>query len=92
MNNFESIVMPDTPSAMSAGELCVGHGYTFYRKAGKSTYLLLPNGMRLDLAVDGKIPYLHVDSSGALGRVDEAAPAHPAFYERWARGQVPCNS
>jgi hypothetical protein len=49
---FEAIVMPETPSVISVGELCIYHGYSFYWKSGTEPYLLLPNEMRVDLPVD----------------------------------------
>ena len=33
---FETVVMPDTPSVISVGGLCLDHGYSFYWKAGKT--------------------------------------------------------
>ena len=81
---FESLVMPETPGVLSVGRLCKGHGCSFYWKAGRTPYLLLPNGMRLDLTVEGKIPYLYVGKDGAPSLVDDAAPAQPVGFERWA--------
>eukprot|EP00959_Pyramimonas_sp_CCMP1952_P237572 4964731-Pyramimonas_sp.AAC.1 len=74
---FDAVVMPETPSALSVGELCIDHGYSFYWKSGKEPYLLLPNGMRVDLTVDDKTPYLNIGGGEALGLVVEAAPAYP---------------
>ena len=56
--SFESIIVPDTPSAILVGELCVDHGYSFDWYTGKTPYPLLPNGMRLDLTIEGNTPYL----------------------------------
>ena len=32
---FDAIVMPETPSVISVGELCMGNGYNFYWGRGK---------------------------------------------------------
>ena len=53
---FDSVVMPETPNVLSVGERCMDHGYSFHWPAGKNPYLVLPNGMRLNLIVEGKIP------------------------------------
>eukprot|EP00959_Pyramimonas_sp_CCMP1952_P370378 7756918-Pyramimonas_sp.AAC.1 len=72
--NVHAIVVPDAPSVISVGELCVDHGCSFNWGAGGVPRLLLPSGRRLDLAVDGKIPYLSMEGRGAMGQVDEAVP------------------
>ena len=82
--HFKSIVMPETPGVLSVGALCQDHGFSFFWKAGKTPYLLLPNGVRMDLTVNGKIPYLQVGKDGAPSLVDDAAPARPVGFERWA--------
>ena len=85
---IESVVMPQTPGVLSVGTLCMEHGYSFYWRTGRTPYLLLPNGMRLDLTLTNNIPYLYVGQDdlifGAPGRVDGAAPAPPMGFERWA--------
>ena len=81
---FESIVMPETPSVISVGERCMDHGYSFYWLAGKTPYLLLPDGKRVNLVVNGKIPYLHIQGSGAQGRIDVAAAEQGTALDRWA--------
>eukprot|EP00959_Pyramimonas_sp_CCMP1952_P263153 5503056-Pyramimonas_sp.AAC.1 len=45
----DAIVMPETPSVISVGEPCMDNGYSFYWSKGITPYLLLPNGMGLDL-------------------------------------------
>ena len=82
--SFESVVMKETPGVLSVGKFCTDHGCSFYWRAGKTPYLLLPNGMRLDLTVEGKIPYLYLGKHGGPSLVDDAAPAPPARFERWA--------
>ena len=54
--SFESVIMPETPSVISVGERCMDHGYSFHWRAGRKPYLLLPNGKRLNLTVEGKYP------------------------------------
>eukprot|EP00959_Pyramimonas_sp_CCMP1952_P178541 3732044-Pyramimonas_sp.AAC.1 len=81
---FDAIVLPETPSVISVGELCVDHGHSFYWQSGNMPYLLLPNGMRVDLTVDDNIPYLNIGGGEALGLVDEAAPAYLLGLAQWA--------
>ena len=80
--------MPETPSVLSVGERCLDHGYSFHWLAGKRPYLLLPDGRRINLHVDGKIPYLHVSGSGAQGQVDVAAAEQGESLD-WRAGVVP---
>eukprot|EP00959_Pyramimonas_sp_CCMP1952_P195682 4091431-Pyramimonas_sp.AAC.2 len=68
------------------------NGYSFYLKNGKLPHLVLPNDVRVDLAVDDKIPHLNVGGGEALGRVDEAASAYPAGLERWACAEANAKS
>eukprot|EP00959_Pyramimonas_sp_CCMP1952_P141878 2969746-Pyramimonas_sp.AAC.1 len=81
---FDAIVMPEMPSVISVGELCIDHGCSFHWKSWKEPYLLLPNGMRVDPTVDDKIPHLNIGGGEALGLVDEAAPAYPIGLARWS--------
>eukprot|EP00959_Pyramimonas_sp_CCMP1952_P114229 2388342-Pyramimonas_sp.AAC.1 len=60
--------MPDTPAVISVGERCMDHGFSFVWPAGQRPYLLLPNGHRVDLVVEGKIPYLALSGREALGQ------------------------
>ena len=68
------------------------HGFSFFWPAGRRPYLLLPNGHRLDLTVEGKIPYLTLSGSEALGRwmcavAAGSAVPHRAVVLRDARRQ-----
>ena len=74
--SFECLVMPETPSVISVGERCLDHGYSFHWPAGKTPYLLLPNGRRVNLVVDGKIPYLTLEGRKAMGQVDVLSLIH----------------
>eukprot|EP00959_Pyramimonas_sp_CCMP1952_P407999 8550326-Pyramimonas_sp.AAC.1 len=48
--------MPETPCAISVGERCMDHGFSFSW------------GQRVDLAVEGKMPYFTLSGKEALGR------------------------
>ena len=82
--SFECLVMPETPSVISVGERCLDHGYSFHWPAGKTPYLLLPNGRRVNLIVDGKIPYLTLEGRQAMGQVDVAVARGAPALPRWA--------
>eukprot|EP00959_Pyramimonas_sp_CCMP1952_P001199 23932-Pyramimonas_sp.AAC.1 len=60
--------MPETPCVISVGERCMDHGFSFSRPAGQRPYLLLSNGQRVDLADEGKMPYLTLSGKEALGQ------------------------
>eukprot|EP00959_Pyramimonas_sp_CCMP1952_P097716 2042143-Pyramimonas_sp.AAC.1 len=60
--------MPETPCAISVGERCMDRRFSFSWPAGKRPYLLMPNGQRVDLAVEGKIPHLTLSDKEALCR------------------------
>eukprot|EP00959_Pyramimonas_sp_CCMP1952_P465366 9488169-Pyramimonas_sp.AAC.1 len=66
--SFNASVMPETPCAISVGERCMDRGFSFFWPAGQKPYLLLPNGQRVDLTVEGKIPYLTLSRKEALGQ------------------------
>eukprot|EP00959_Pyramimonas_sp_CCMP1952_P209445 4381900-Pyramimonas_sp.AAC.1 len=53
--SFNASVMPETPCVISGGKRCMDHGLSFTWPAGQRPCLLLPNGQRVDLAVEGKI-------------------------------------
>eukprot|EP00959_Pyramimonas_sp_CCMP1952_P416203 8720228-Pyramimonas_sp.AAC.1 len=80
----EALVMPDTPAVIPAGERCMHRGFSFVWPAGQRPYLLLPDGHRVDLIVEGKVPYLTLSGREALGQLMCAAAAgKPAAPERW---------
>eukprot|EP00959_Pyramimonas_sp_CCMP1952_P113710 2377015-Pyramimonas_sp.AAC.1 len=66
--SFNALVMPETPCVISVGERCMDRGCSFFWPAGQRPYLLLPNGQRVDLAAEGKIPYLTLSGKEALGQ------------------------
>eukprot|EP00959_Pyramimonas_sp_CCMP1952_P161697 3381290-Pyramimonas_sp.AAC.1 len=60
------------------------HGFSFFWPAGQRPYLLSPNGQRVDLAEEGKIPYLTLSGKEALAqwmRAVAAGGGEPP--ERW---------
>eukprot|EP00959_Pyramimonas_sp_CCMP1952_P007008 146338-Pyramimonas_sp.AAC.1 len=67
--------MPETPRVSSVGERCMDHGFSFFWPAGQRPCLLLPNGQRVDLAAEGKIPYLTLSGKEALGQWMRAVAA-----------------
>eukprot|EP00959_Pyramimonas_sp_CCMP1952_P373195 7815573-Pyramimonas_sp.AAC.1 len=60
--------MPETPCVISVGERRMDRGFPFSWPAGQRPYLLLPNGQRVDLIVEGKIPYMTLSGKEALGQ------------------------
>ena len=82
--SLEALVMPDTPAVISVGERCMDRGFSFFWPAGRRPYLLLPNGHRVDLTVEGKIPYLTLSGKEALGRwMWAVAVGEAETPERW---------
>ena len=60
------------------------HGFSFFWPASRRPYLLLPNGHRLDLTVEGKIPYLTLSGREALGQwMCAVAAGQSETPERW---------
>eukprot|EP00959_Pyramimonas_sp_CCMP1952_P269407 5632017-Pyramimonas_sp.AAC.1 len=51
------------------------HGFSFFWPAGRGPCLLLPNGQRVDLIVEGKIPYFTISGKEALGQWMRAVAA-----------------
>eukprot|EP00959_Pyramimonas_sp_CCMP1952_P333292 6978839-Pyramimonas_sp.AAC.1 len=75
--------MPETPAVISVGERCMDHGFNIVRPTGQRPYLLLPNGHRVDLIVEGNIQYLTLSGREALGqRMCAVAARKPAAPER----------
>eukprot|EP00959_Pyramimonas_sp_CCMP1952_P441750 9248243-Pyramimonas_sp.AAC.1 len=65
---FNALVMPETLRVISIGERCMDHGFSFFWPTGRRPYLLLPSGQRVDLIVEGEIPYLTLSGKEALGQ------------------------
>jgi len=64
-------VFPHTPNVLSIGRRCQLHGYSFHWEALSSRpYLVTPGGRRVELRVDGYIPYLVQDDLAAPGPED----------------------
>eukprot|EP00959_Pyramimonas_sp_CCMP1952_P210720 4409647-Pyramimonas_sp.AAC.1 len=60
------------------------HGFSFFWPASQIPYLLLPNGQRVDLAVEGKTPYLTLSDKEALGQwMCAVAAGGGETTERW---------
>ena len=63
---FTALIMPNSPSVLSVGERCLDHGYGFHWPRGESVpFLETPSGKRIQLEVEGKIPYLDVSEAVA---------------------------
>ena len=60
-----AFVLPETPWVLSVGLRCQEMGYGFHWYPYETPYLTLPNGTRIDLEVDGGIPYLCVGANRA---------------------------
>ena len=69
-----AFVLPDTPWVLSVGLRCKEMGYGFHWFAYQNPYITLPDGTRIDLEVDGGIPYLNMDAV-PYPTQPEAAPA-----------------
>ena len=57
----EAHILEDTPSVISMGKRCVDLGYSFVWPAGKTPFMLDPNGNIIEMAVKDYIPYVSVD-------------------------------
>ena len=69
---------------LSVGERCMDHGFSFHWPSARQPYLLMPNGHRVDLTVEGKIAYLTLTGTEALGRwMCAVAAGQPETSERW---------
>ena len=64
-------------------------GYSFHWPVGSRPYLLLPGGQRLNLTVDGRIPYISSAGSEAWGQVGVAAAS---VLKRWGCAMNGANS
>ena len=87
--DLDFVVMKQTPGVISVGELCLDRGFSFHWPSGKSPYLILPGGRRLNLTVDGKIPYLYAKHVQAMGQVDVAAAS---VLRRWGCATCSANT
>ena len=65
-------VLPDTPWVLSVGLRCQKMGYGFHWFPYQTPYLTLPDGTRIDLEVDGGIPYLNMDASARENKIQGA--------------------
>ena len=61
--NASAFVLPDTPWVLSVGLRCQEMGYGFHWFPYQTPYVILPNGTRIDLQVDGGIPYLSMNAA-----------------------------
>ena len=59
-----SLVLSNTPNVISVGGLVIDHGFSFFWVPLRDPFLIAPNGKRINLVVEGNIPYLY--SRGAL--------------------------
>ena len=50
--------MESCPAVLSVGRRCVDFGYSFHWPAGGAPYLVRPDGARVELEVEGYVPYL----------------------------------
>eukprot|EP00959_Pyramimonas_sp_CCMP1952_P026046 546707-Pyramimonas_sp.AAC.1 len=62
-------VTPETLAVITVGAPCMDRGFSFVWPAGQRPCLLLSNGHRVDLIVEGKIPFDLIWQRGA-GSVD----------------------
>ncbi len=71
----KALVLDSTPAVISVGERCQDHGYSFIWEAWSGApYLLSPTKRRIDLLVEGKIPYLVADDTAAAAAVVTSMP------------------
>ena len=57
-----AFVLPDTPWVLSVRLRCQEMGYGFHWFPFQTPYPTLPDGTRIDLEVDGGIPYLCMEA------------------------------
>jgi len=69
----EPYVMPESPALLSVGRRCMLEGYSFIWKSGKSPLLVRPDGLVIDLTVQGLIPYISSDCRVRLPRQGDSA-------------------
>eukprot|EP00959_Pyramimonas_sp_CCMP1952_P171072 3574503-Pyramimonas_sp.AAC.1 len=80
---FEALVMPETPAVISVGERCMERRFSFVWPAAQRPYLLLPHGHRVELIVEGKMPYFTLSGREVLGQwMCAVAAGKPVAPER----------
>merc|ERR1712107_876117 len=60
-------LLPDSPSIISLGRLCMLDGFSLHWPTKHAPYLIDPSGHRIDLVVDGYVPYIsnaQLDTAG----------------------------
>ena len=50
--------MPESPSIISLGRLCMLDGFSLHWPAGESPFIIDPTGHRIDMTVHGFVPYI----------------------------------
>ena len=65
---MEFTLLPQSPSIISLGRLCMLDGFSLHWPAGQTPYLIDPSGQRIDLDVDRFVPYISsVQLDAAVG-------------------------
>ena len=61
-DKIECLLLPNSPSLLSLGRLCIEAGCNFEWKSGQNPWLTLPNGKSIQLDVSNRVPVLSVGS------------------------------
>ena len=81
LGKAEALILDETPAVFSVGKRVMHEGFSFIWRAGKRPYMTGPNNTKIELEVEGDIPYLIDDSFQiscvAEEIVEQVEPADP---------------
>ena len=78
--NVKARVCETTPNVLSIGRRCVMDGFAFHwPNFSTRPYLVTPCGNKIELEVDGYIPYLRVEEHDDVQAAPASIPKSPAF-------------
>ena len=69
--------MPNSPSIISLGKLCMLEGFSLHWERGQTPYLLDPSDQRIELEVDRFVPHITSSQLDAV-RSSNASPLSPS--------------
>ena len=81
LGKAEALILDETPAVFSVGKRVMHEGFSFIWRAGKRPYMTGPNNTKIELEVEGDIPYL-IDNSFQISCVaeeivEQVEPADP---------------
>jgi hypothetical protein len=56
--NIDALLLDSTPAVLSVGRRCMVDGYRFVWPPKETPYFIDPDGRRIDMEVDGFVPYI----------------------------------